>query len=99
MGACVVTGYLGSDCAFNETVICTHECEPKPITAPHFDTVQALKLFVYLTDTTARNGAFRYSPGSHIANAAEAARWRDSGGRIVETPNVAYPEEVAQMLP
>jgi hypothetical protein len=96
----VVTGYFGSKCAFNEVVCSTHEREPlKPITAPHFDTVQALKLFVYLTDTSERNGAFRYAPGTHIANAAEALRWRESGGRIVDTPNVAYPEEAAQMLP
>lgn len=83
----VVSGYLGSKCAFNEAVFCTHECEPlKPITAPHFDAVQALKLFVYLTDTTERNGAFRYAPGTHIANAVEALHWRESGGRIVDTP-------------
>ena len=96
----VVAGYFDFRCAFNEIVCCTHECEPlKEITAPHFDTVQSLKFFVYLTDTSERNGAFRYAPGTHIANAAEALRWRSGGGRIVDTPNVACPEEAAGLLP
>lgn len=96
----VVTGYLGPKCAFNEAVFCTHEREPlKPITAPHFDIAPSLKLFVYLTDTHERNGAFRYAPGTHVANAAEALRWREAGGRVVDTPNVAHPEEAARILP
>lgn len=35
----------------------------------HFDVVPTLKFFIYLTDTTERNGAFFCVPGSHINTA------------------------------
>lgn len=35
---------------------------------PHLDKIHTLKFFVYLTDTTAENGAIAVVPGSHHAN-------------------------------
>jgi ectoine hydroxylase-related dioxygenase (phytanoyl-CoA dioxygenase family) len=48
---------------------------PEPIRqlpfVPHFDKIQTLKFFVYLTDTSARTGAMGVVPGSHLANREE----------------------------
>jgi Phytanoyl-CoA dioxygenase (PhyH) len=96
----VARGYLGGRCSINERIVCTHERrELHPITAPHFDTLQSLKFLVYLLDTDERNGAFRYAPGTHLANAEAARRWRAEGGRVRNTPNVATEEEVAALEP
>jgi hypothetical protein len=35
---------------------------------PHLDKIQTLKFFIYLTDTTAENGAMGVIPGSHHLN-------------------------------
>jgi hypothetical protein len=96
----ICDGYLGDNCSFNEAIVCTHERRPlEPITAPHFDTIPTLKFFVYLLDTNERNGAFRYAPGTHVANADAARLWLARGGRLIDLPNVARADEVAQMAP
>jgi hypothetical protein len=50
----------------SEDIFFTHEvaCDV-PILPWHFDREQALKFFIYLTDTKKENGAFEYDPGSH----------------------------------
>jgi hypothetical protein len=94
----VARGYLGSHCAYQERVVCTHELrELHPITAPHFDSLRSLKFLIYLLDTDERNGAFRFAPGTHTANAESAQAWRDAGGRVRDTPNVATEDEAGAL--
>lgn len=51
---------------FNDEVIITHELPYKMPTLPwHFVRIQSLKFWFNLTDTTARDGAFEYCPGTH----------------------------------
>jgi ectoine hydroxylase-related dioxygenase (phytanoyl-CoA dioxygenase family) len=50
----------------NREIFLTHEVpHEKSIFPWHFDRIHYLKFYIYVTDTTAENGAFEYEVGSH----------------------------------
>ena len=52
--------------SFNESIFITNEFECERQILPwHFDRVQSLKFWFNLTDTTIKNGAMEYCPGTH----------------------------------
>jgi hypothetical protein len=74
---------LGERSVFNSEVFCCldqHIDKPRDVNILHFDKLRALKFFLYLTDTTADNGAFSCIPGSHVA-AQERVRLHLAEGR------------------
>ena len=73
---------------FNDKITLTHEMKAMPITDIHFDTQRSLKFLIYLLDTDASNGAFRYAKGSHIENKAYRKKFLSQGGYLQELQNV-----------
>lgn len=65
---------------FNAEVFAVHDVVGSKHVANdlHFDMQPTLKFFLYLTDTDARNGAFRCVPGSHRESEQERRKF---GGR------------------
>lgn len=63
---------------------------------PHFDKISTFKFFVYLTDTTAENGAMGVDLGSQIANRRARADALAKTGNTNDIKNI-LPD--AQMIP
>jgi hypothetical protein len=74
--------------SFNEAVFITNEfpCEV-PILPWHFDRVQSLKFWFNLTDTTRREGAFEYCPGTHWEGRYRAGFHLSQGVGVEDIPN------------
>jgi hypothetical protein len=89
----VSNSYWGAECVPNEQIYVMNEVVGTKHIAQdlHFDVQKTLKFFVYLTDTTAANGAFSCVPGSHLI----ARRIRDESGVSISYEN----REVTRQLP
>jgi len=79
--------------SFNEAVFITHElpCDI-PILPWHYDRVQALKFWFNLSDTTKKDGAFEYCPGTHWEGHFRAGYYLSQGVSIEELPNDIDPD-------
>lgn len=74
--------------SFNETVFITNEFASEvPILPWHFDRVQSLKFWFYLSDTTRENGAFEYCPGTHWEGRYRAGYHMSQGCAVADIPN------------
>jgi hypothetical protein len=62
--------------------------QPKPPFALHFDRWPSLKFFLYLTDTDARNGAMRATPGSILQNQRMREQMATQVARLDQIPNI-----------
>ena len=73
---------------FNDEVFITHELPCETPSLPwHFDRVQALKFWFNLTDTTAKDGAFEYCPGTHWEGRYRVGYYLSQGYGIEDIPN------------
>lgn len=80
--------YSPHDYRFNDEVFITHELPDVTPTLPwHFDRVQALKFWFNLTDTTAKDGAFEYCPGTHWEGRYRAGYHMSQGVGVQDIPN------------
>ena len=80
--------YAPTSCSFNEVIFLTNEFESNtPILPWHFDRIQSLKFWFYLTDTTKENGAFEYCPGTHWEGHYRAGYHLSQGCSIKDIPN------------
>ncbi len=80
--------YAPHDYSFNEAVFITNEFASEvPILPWHFDRVQSLKFWFYLTDTTRENGAFEYCPGTHWEGRYRAGYHLSQGCAVIDMPN------------
>jgi len=100
MKQCADRYYEGRRNLLNHYIFVTHD-QPReePINPVHFDKISCLKFFIYLRDTTAKNGAFDCSPGSHHISRDIAAKHLRRGGRVKEIPNQTVTPEVAPLIP
>lgn len=72
----------------NDEVFITHEKPAEmPILPWHFDRVQSIKFWFYLTDTTIENGAFEYCPGTHWEGHYRAGFYLSQGCGVEDIPN------------
>ncbi|MES0488486.1 MAG: phytanoyl-CoA dioxygenase family protein [Leptospirales bacterium] len=72
----------------NEQVFITHELPSKvPILPWHIDRIQSLKFWFYLLDTTAKDGAFEYCPGTHWEGRYRAGYHMLRGVAVKDLPN------------
>lgn len=72
----------------NDEVFITHEKPAEqPILPWHFDRVQSIKFWVYLTDTTVENGAFEYCPSTHWEGHYRAGFHLSQGCAVEDIPN------------
>lgn len=73
---------------FNDEVFITHELPCVTPSLPwHFDRVQALKFWFNLTNTTAKDGAFEYCPGTHWEGRYRVGYYLSQGYGIEDIPN------------
>ena len=80
--------YVPHHYSFNEAIFITNEFASEvPILPWHFDRVQSLKFWFYLTDTTRENGAFEYCPGTHWEGRYRAGYHLSQGCPVVDIPN------------
>lgn len=80
--------YSPASYSFNESVFITNEFPSETQILPwHFDRVQSLKFWVNLTDTTKRNGAMEYCPGSHWEGRYRAGFHLSQGVGVEDIPN------------
>lgn len=89
----VKTAYLDEKASLNEEVFLVNDVVGSKHVANdmHFDVVPTFKFFLYLTDTSAENGAFACVPGSHI----EARKIREKHGSNISYGN----RELTRELP
>jgi len=74
--------------SFNESIFITNEFECERQILPwHFDRVQSLKFWFNLTDTTIKNGAMEYCPGTHWEGRYRAGFHLSQGVGIEDIPN------------
>jgi len=79
----------------NRQVYLTHDKNFMDFGSPwHTDPSRSLKFLLYLTDTSANNGAFMYAPGSHLEGFFRIMYFRRRG--IDEFPNMIPDEEVCR---
>lgn len=72
----------------NDEVFITHEKPAElPILPWHFDRIQSIKFWFYLTDTTVENGAFEYCPGTHWEGHYRAGFHMSQGCGVEDIPN------------
>lgn len=72
----------------NDEVFITHEKPSETSILPwHFDRVQSIKFWFYLTDTTIQNGAFEYCPGTHWEGHYRAGFHLSQGCAVEDIPN------------
>lgn len=72
----------------NDEVFITHEKPAElPILPWHFDRIQSIKFWFYLTDTTVENGAFEYCPGTHWEGHYRAGFHMSQGRAVEDIPN------------
>jgi len=77
----------------NRQIYLTHDKNFMDFGSPwHTDPSRSLKFLLYLTDTTAENGAFMYAPGSHLEGFYRMMYYRRRG--IDEFPNMLPDAEV-----
>jgi len=87
--------YAPNKYLINDDVFLTHEKSSEKYILPwHFDRQQSLKFFIYLTDTTEKNGAFEYCPGSHMEGHYRASYYVLRGYSLRNIPNDIPEEEV-----
>ncbi len=88
MDQIVKSYYAPYDYTLNDDIFITHEkpCET-PILPWHYDRQQSLKFFVYLKDTTKKDGAFEYCPGSHREGRYRASYHLLKGVKVKDLPN------------
>jgi hypothetical protein len=92
--------YGGKPNRLNHCIHCTHDLpREEPINPVHYDKISCLKFFIYLKDTTVKNGAFDCAPGSHHIARRLAAKHLRRGGRVKEIPNQIVPPEVGPLIP
>ena len=73
---------------FNDEVFATHEKPAEtPILPWHFDRMQSIKFWFYLTDTTRENGAFEYCPNTHWEGHYRAGFHLSQGCGVEDIPN------------
>jgi hypothetical protein len=74
--------------SFNESIFITNEFECERQILPwHFDRVQSLKFWFNLTDTSIKNGAMEYCPGTHWEGRYRAGFHLSQGIGIEDIPN------------
>jgi hypothetical protein len=74
--------------SFNELIFITNEFECSANILPwHFDRIQSLKFWFYLTDTTKENGALEYCPGTHWEGRYRAGFHLSQGCPVKNIPN------------
>lgn len=85
----VANAYYGPhEVEVNDEVFITHEKAAEvPILPWHFDRVQSIKFWFYLTDTTVENGAFEYCPGTHWEGHYRAGFHLSQGAAVEDIPN------------
>ncbi len=82
------TYYGPHEVDFNDEVFATHEKPSEtPILPWHFDRMQSIKFWFYLTDTTKENGAFEYCPGTHWEGHYRAGFHLSQGCGVEDIPN------------
>lgn len=87
--------YAPNSYLLNNDIFLTHEkASEKNILPWHFDRQQSLKYFVYLTDTSAKNGAFEYCCGSHMEGHYRANYYILRGYGVKNIPNDIPEEEI-----
>jgi hypothetical protein len=80
--------YAPHEVDVNDEVFITHEKPAEqPILPWHFDRVQSIKFWFYLTDTTVQNGAFEYCPGTHWEGHYRAGYHLSQGCAVEDIPN------------
>jgi hypothetical protein len=96
----VCDSYLGIPNQFNNAIYLTHDLpNEEPVTIMHFDRIYALKFYIYLVDTTIRNGAFEYCPGSHVAGSTARNQFLRDGYAIKDIPIWQYSPNIADSIP
>jgi len=81
------------DIDFNDEVFITHELpSPVPSLPWHFDRIQALKFWFNLTDTTVKDGAFEYCPGTQWEGRYRAGYFLSQGYGVKDIPNDIDPD-------
>jgi len=87
--------YSPNDFLLNDDVFLTHEkTSEKNILPWHFDRQQALKFFIYLTDTNEQNGAFEFCPGTHMEGHFRANYYLLRGYSLKNFPNDIPDDEI-----
>jgi hypothetical protein len=96
----VADAVLGPRNQLNHEIFFTHD-QPRPFTINdlHFDRIPTLKYFLYLTDTTASNGAFDAVPGSHLFSKQIREGALTRGVRVHDIPNQDLPADLGHPLP
>ncbi len=80
--------YRPHEFTLNPEVLLTHLKESKNRILPwHFDRLQTLKFWIYLTDTNESNGAMEYAPGTHWEGRYRSQFHLSVGDLIREIPN------------
>jgi Phytanoyl-CoA dioxygenase (PhyH) len=93
---------LGTKSVFNSEVFCCldqHIDKPRAVNILHFDKLRALKFFLYLTDTTADNGAFGCIPKSHLAAQERVRRHLEQGRALKDLKNRDLPNFSGKDVP
>jgi hypothetical protein len=99
----VAGAYFDEEFKLNRQIFCnvigeTKTQQTKPPFALHFDKRPALKFFVYLSDTNARNGAMRVTPGSIMHNRPIRERASVSMEDLEQIANIV-PEPAVPSIP
>ena len=76
-----------------------HIEKPRDVNILHFDKLRALKFFLYLTDTTADNGAFSCIPRSHLAAQKRVCRHLGQGRALKDLKNRDLPSFSGKDVP
>lgn len=79
--------------SFCVDAVVTHDVNPGPVTDIHFDMKPSLKCMIYLTDVDRSCAAFRYAPGTHLANRSFRRQFLRAGGSLQHLPNVPAADE------
>jgi len=85
--------FLGGASMLNHEIYCVRDVPSSEHIAQdlHYDRIPTFKFFIYLTDTTAENGAFHAVPGSHKYTKRVQKKYRKDG--------ILPPVEVTRDLP
>ncbi len=84
--------FCGTDSHLNSHIYCTRDIpRDAPITQVHHDNMFGFKFLIYLTETTAESGAFKYVPGSHIFGRKAIFEHMKKGVPVKDFP-CEYPE-------
>ena len=91
--------YKPLEYTLNPEVLVSHLKESKNRILPwHFDRLQTLKFWIYLTDTGSENGAMEYCPGTHWEGRYRSQFHLSIGDLIREIPNDIPEERINGMI-